>query len=522
MARTTGTTIVRAAVLLMALEGVEQVTGLVKQMVIAARFGTSAQMDAYVVATTIAGLVILWVTLPTNQVLIPMFRHDLARAGESRAWANVSVVFNNLAVLLIVIAVGAGLVAPHLVTLLAPGFEPDAHALATSLARVVAVSVVFVGAARVLSQIYFSYRRFFTPGIAGTANNAVLVLAFLAMAPALGIQGLALAVVAGAVAELAIQLPILWAKRRLYTARVDPRSPQMAEMGRLSLPLLLSTGGTEVARITDRVFASLLPAGSLTALSFAQRLNGLQADFVLRPLMRSSYPHFAQLSAERDFTGLSRHLFQYLRVMFFVTVPIAVGLMALSEEVVRLLFQRGAFDETSVRLTSQALLVYTLGFPATALSRILDRTFFTLKDTKTPTRIALLRLGLKVGLAGLLVRPLAHVGIALAESLSQLARLPVLLRALPADIRRQEIGRTLWSFARTIAVGGAMAAAMHLTARWLDGVVALPLEVAIVGLAGAAVFAGLAYPVLGDETRTILQAAGARRRPPASPAPEEP
>ena len=163
--------IAKAAGLLLVLQVFEQATGLMKQMVIAAQFGTSETMDGYLIATTIVGLILLWVGLPIRQTLIPMFRHDLAKRGERAAWANASVLFNNLLLVLIGIVLLGALIAPYLVSILAPGFDESALSLATSLARITMASVVFVGMGNVLSQIFFSYERFFRPGIVGSVNN---------------------------------------------------------------------------------------------------------------------------------------------------------------------------------------------------------------------------------------------------------------------------------------------------------------------------------------------------------------
>jgi putative peptidoglycan lipid II flippase len=507
--KSSGTRIVKATALLMALEGVEQVTALVKQAVIAAQFGTSQRMDAYVVATTVAGLTLMWVMGPINQVVLPMFRHEMARRGEGSAWARTSVLLNNLTVLLVALAGLTVLLAGPLVSLLAPGMDAAGQSLATSLTQIVVAATVFVGLGSVLGQVHFTYERFFTPGVAGTVDNLVLIGAFLFFASSWGIKGLAVSVVLGGLAELIIQLPILWKKRHLYRLRVDPRAPEMAEMGRLSLPLLFATGGTEVARITDRIFASLLPAGSLTALSYAQRLTSLQTELLSRPMMRSSFPHFARLSAEGDTRALSGHLFRYLRVMFFLTLPTTIAVMALSETVVRLLFQRGAFDETSVQLTSQALVAYTIGFPAVALGRILTRTFLTFKDTKTPTRLALLRIVIKVALAFALVGRLSHVGIALAESLSHILRLPLFFLALPRELRGRDAWLAWGSFGRTLIAGGAMAGAIWLVGSRVEGLVALPVEAAGLAALGLAVFGVTAMGLLRQEARDVLGGAAA-------------
>jgi putative peptidoglycan lipid II flippase len=497
--------IAKAAGVLVGLQVFEQITGIVKQAVIAAQFGTSARMDTYVVATTVVGLILLWIGLPIRQTLIPMFRHELARRGEQAAWGSIAVLLNTLAVGLVAIVVVAELLAPWIVALLAPGFDAGMIGMGTSLARITILSVVFMGLAELLAQILFSYERFARPGIVGSVNNLVVIGTLLAVGFAWGIHGLAVAVVLGALGQFLIQVPILWEKRRFYRWRVDLRDPNVAEMGRLSVPLLLSTSGTEVSRITDRIFASLLPRGSLSALAYAHRPMTVLFDFMIRPLQQATFPHFSRLTAEGDYATLSRQLFQYLRLIFFFALPVAVGFMVAGPVLVRVLFQRGSFDETSVALTSGALAFYALGFPAHAIMRVLRRTYFSMKDTWTPTKIALGCIGLKVLLSWFLIGPLAHLGIALAESLSQTANAVLLFVFLPREIKGHEGAKTLVSFGQTAAMGGVIALLLYVAKEAVDGRVSPPLELVSLAVVGAAVYATFALVFQGEASRSVLK-----------------
>jgi len=443
--------IVRASALLIGLQILKDVIGLMKQVVITSHFGTSDTMDGYFVANTLVAVILIWISRPLDRTIIPIFRYDLTQRGEQAAWANFSTLLINLVPVFIFVALIGWFSAPYLVALMAPGFEKGTGALATSLAQIIMASLVFGGIGHLLSQIFFSYKRFLLPGIVGGVDNVVVLLAFLALSGTYGIYGLATAVVLGAFCRFALQLSILWEKRQFYCAKVDPRHPGMLEMGKLSFPLLILAGGTEVARITDRIFASLLPAGSLSALALAHGLIDLPMKLCMGPLQKATFPHFTELSAKEKFQKLSRQLFHYLCVVLCLALPIAIGTMALAEPLVRVLYQRGAFDETSVRLTSQALFFYAIGFPAWATSRILARTFFGLKDTWTPSKIALLCMGLKIILAWVLIRPLAHMGIALAESLSEITKASLLFFFLPDQVKGDEGWNTVKSLGRTLA-----------------------------------------------------------------------
>lgn len=498
--------IVKAAGLLVVLRFLGQCAGLSKQMLVAAWFGISATMDSYVVATTIVGLILLWIGLPVHQTLVPMFRHDLAQRGERAAWANFSILINTLFLVIVAIVVVGELVTPYLVDILAPGFQGETEALAYSLTRITLVSVVFVGMGDVLSQISYSYERFFGPGVSKTVDNLVGIVVLVALGGIYGVHGLAVGVVVGAAFRSLFLIPLLWEKRQFYRFKVDLRHPQVAAMGKLSLPLLISTGGNEMARVTDRIFASLLPVGSLSALAFAHRPTTVLFEFLLQPLQLATFPHFTKLSAKQEFRTLSRQLFQYLRVIFFFTLPIAIGIMLTAEPLVRTLYQRGAFDETAVYLTSQAVFFYAIGVPAHGITRLFRSTFFGLKDTWTPTKVALGCTGLKILLAWILIGPLAHAGIALAESLCQIANALILFCVLPKEVKGQEGWNTIISFAQSLTGGIIMGAVVYLAKGSAEKLPSPALELGALVLLGVAVYGIIGLLSQGEASQTVLRA----------------
>ncbi|MGH7797291.1 MAG: murein biosynthesis integral membrane protein MurJ [Candidatus Binatia bacterium] len=511
--------IVQATGLLMALQVVEQVTGLLKQVLIAAAFGISATMDSYVVAISVVGLILLWVRLPVRETLIPLFRYNLARCGEETSWRHASIMLNNFSIALIFIVLAGEILAPYIVNIVALGFNEEGQSLATSLARITMPIVAFIGMGTLLAQMSYSYEKFFRPGIVGTVNNLIVLLALLTAGSMYGIHGLAIAVVIGAGCEFLFQLPLLWHKRKLYSFEVNLRHPEMLQMGKLSFPLLISTGGNELARITDRMFASLLSAGSLSALAFAHRPISVLVDFLINPLLQAVFPHFAKLSAEQDFATLSKELFYYLRGVLFFTLPAAIGTMLTAEAIVKAFYQRGAFDEAAVQLTSQALLCYAIGFPAVAIMRVLRRTFFGLKDTWTPTKIALLRIAIKIVLSWILIRYFAHAGIALAESLSLIANAVLLFCFLPKEIKRQEGARTLVAFAKTLGSCTIMGIIVYLTKGMLGVRVGPTVDLALVVFVGVAVYGLIASFLQAQTVGALLRVVtelGSKYRPRSS------
>jgi putative peptidoglycan lipid II flippase len=198
--------------------------------------------------------------------------------------------------------------------------------------------------------------------------------------------------------------------------------------------------------------------------------------------------------------------------VLYLCVPAGVGIAVLARPIVRLLFERGAFDDTSTLLTSQALACYVLGAPARYASIIFNRTFFSLKDTRTPARQGIARVVVKILLAALLVQPLAHVGIALAETLSHCTRVFQLFRALPEPLRRGQGRATLAALARFLAASATMAAGVHILSGSLHGFL---LALLALVLAGVGIY-GVLSLLLATEELPFLWKTLIRLRPKAA------
>jgi len=182
--------------------------------------------------------------------------------------------------------------------------------------------------------------------------------------------------------------------------------------------------------LVDRVLASGLTEGSISSLNFAARIIDLPSAIFTVSLVGAVYPAMAQLATEARSDDLRRTFGKSLRMLWLVIIPAAVGLVVLREPVVRLLFERGAFDTAATQMTTLALAFYAPLLIATAGSALVGRVYFAMQDTLTPLKIGLLSILLNVVLNLILVRYLAHGGLALATSLAATVKLLLLLLKL--------------------------------------------------------------------------------------------
>lgn len=456
--KSSGQKILRSTMLVMLLTLLGKATGLIRDVIVAAQFGTSWEMDAFFVAATIGSLMFIWIKSPIRVVLVPLFTEELTARGERSAWADASVLINTSMVLLFFL-VGAGwLLSPYLVWLVAPGFSEESRTLTVALTRLFMLSLIFLGIAKLLSALFHSYHRFGWPGSLSTVDNLVVILSLILLTAWLGVYGLVISVILGAVAQALFQIPILWNNRSYYSLRIDLKNPTLRRMARMSLPLFVGMGGTKLGKVTDRIFASLLQPGSLSALAYGHRLTYASLELFVDSLTTVLFPFFAKKAGAEDYKELGKKLFKSLRTMFWIVLPLSAGILLLHEPLVRLFYERGAFGEESVRLTGQAVSYYAIGLWAYSLSHVLSFAFYSWKDTRTPVTVGLIRLAINIVLSFALVGSMAHAGLALAESVSYMVKAGLLLFFLPSELKQAEYRGLFKSFGVTAAITAAMAA----------------------------------------------------------------
>jgi putative peptidoglycan lipid II flippase len=453
--RSSAQKILKSAALVAGLALLSKITGLVLDIIVAAQFGTSPEMDAFLVAATIASLLFVWLNNPIRVVFVPFFSQNLATQGERVAWQNASTLMNTSIILFFIIAVVGWLLSPYLVSLVAPGFSPEISILAADLTSLTMFNVVFLGLANILSGIFHSYERFGWPGIIKTVDNFVNMFLIIILVPFLGIYALALSTVLGALAQVLAQTPILWKFRSYYKPQVDLENPTLRRMAKVSLPLFIGASGTRLGKITDRIFASLLQPGSLSALAYGHRLTYTVFELFVDSLTTVLFPFFSRKAAVEGYEDFGKKLSKSLRMLFWIVFPVSIGMLLLYEPMIRLVYQRGAFDENSVHLTGQAVFFYAIGLWAYSLSNVLSFAFYSLQKTKVPVVIALVRLAIKILTSFILVGSMGHAGLALAESISFMVKAVLLFTFLPVELRRIEYRKVFASFGTTVVATGA-------------------------------------------------------------------
>jgi len=408
----------RSAFLIIMITLVSKVLGFTREMVIAAGFGASFSTDAYVVALTIPAVLFSSFSRAIQTAFIPVFNELLLKEGKERVFVFSSSVLNAVALSLSLTSMLAYFFMPQITSVMAPGFEGEAYCLTISLARIMLPVGMVWGIIGISNGILNSMKIFTVPAAVGIAYNFVIISSVLTLGRWWGIKGLALGTALGVVGQFLIQVPWLIKLGLRWRLRLELYHPSIQKLGVLMLPVLASSVVVQLNVVVDRLLASRLPEGSISALNFANRLNGVVLGVFVFAFVTVIFPALSKKAASGAFDQFKKILDQGLKIIVFLTAPATVIILTLKVPLIRVLFQRGAFDNHDTLMTATAFLFYGLGLVAFGLREIINVAFFALQDTRTPMIIGISCLALNMVLNIILVGPMAHGGLAFATSLS--------------------------------------------------------------------------------------------------------
>jgi putative peptidoglycan lipid II flippase len=370
----------------------------------------------------------------------------------------------------------AGVVAaPWIVQVIAPGFldSPSQAELTVRLTRLMFPYLMLVGLAALAMGALNTHGRFFAAALGPAIGNVGMIAGVLLLVRRVdpAVLSLAFGVLAGGLGHLLVQLPSLWRAGLLVAPSLELRHPAMGRVARLMLPAVFGLAAVQVTVFVNTLLASLLPAGSVSFLYYADRIMEFPLGVFGIALASASLPAMARQAAVGDTAGVLGTLNFSLRLAIFITVPATIGLVLLREPIIRVLIERGQFGPGDTVATGQALLWYAMGLVGYSTARIAAQVFYALGVPGTAVKLGMLSVVANVIAAVALMGPLAHGGLALASAIGAYLNVGLLLLAARARFGRLGGRALLHSVGRTTAASLPLAAWCALCiARWPVGV----------------------------------------------------
>jgi putative peptidoglycan lipid II flippase len=481
-----------------------RLVGFVRDIVLSAVLGSGAVADAFFVALKLPNFFRrLFAEGAFSAAFVPLFARELEAHGRDQALVFARQAHAALVAVLVPFSALLILGMPVVVALLAPGMrdDPPTFGLAVAFSRIGFPYLLFISLASLYGGVLNGIDRFAHVAATPILLNLALIGAVLGLTPLLPNSGYA-ASIGLAIAGLLqwLWLLIACARDGVNMTLVRPRwTERVARLVKLATPVAIGGGVQQISGMLDVVWASLLPVGTISALYYADRIAQLPLGVVGIAIGTALLPLLARQLRAGQLQSAMANQNRAIEFGLLFSLPAALALWLLADPIIRVLFERGRFGPDDTWRTAGALAAYAVGLPAFVLVKALTPGFFAREDTRTPLYIAVAAIASNIGLnlAFLYGTTLAHVGIALATSLSgwlNAAMLGAVLRRRRQWLPDQRLASRA---VRMVLATAGMAATLWLMQRLLAPQLAHANLVGVVVLLAICAVGALAYGLLG-------------------------
>ncbi|MGB8340083.1 MAG: murein biosynthesis integral membrane protein MurJ [Chthoniobacterales bacterium] len=518
---TKATTIVGLAVMC------SRVLGLIREMVIAALFGASRNMDAYLTAFRAPNMLRdLFAEGALSTAFVTTFSRRIATEGDRSAWRLASKVATLTLVFMSTITLLGIVFAPFVIDILAPGFPAEKAALTIQLTRIMFPFILLVSLAALVMGMLNAKDVFGIPALASSFFNIGSIVGGVALCYWLdpqpnwrhphfgerGLVGLAIGTLLGGLLQLLVQFPSASRVGFRFRFDFDWRDPGVRTILGLMAPATIAASAVQVNVAVNSGFASTLGNGPITWLNIAFRLMqlplgvfGVAVATVTLPLVSRS----AALGNTQEFRGALAHS---MRLVMLLTIPSAIGLIILAEPIIALIYQHGRFTAEATVQTAAALRFYALGLAGYAGVKVLAPAFYALDKRHLPMIVSLISIAVNFGLNWLFTfhLGLGHRGLALSTSFVAMTNFLLLYTMMRRHTGRLETGTMLATLGK-IALAGAVLAGICFFAQHIffpkptkGGELRLIAEVLLTIAVGAGAFFSCAYLLRVAEVEDVV------------------
>lgn len=493
-----------------------RILGLFRDIILAKFFGAGMVADAFYVAFRIPNLLRrLFAEGSLTIAFIPIFTQYLRQKSRGDALEMTRIVLTVLSLILTIITILGILFAPWIVRIQAWGFGGSGvkYDLTVLLTRITFPYIFLISLVALFMGVLNSLKHFAAPAAAPILLNIGIIGATIWISPHLSqpIIGTAIGVLIGGILQVLLQLPWLIKKGLTMVPRWMPSHPAVKRIGLLMLPAIFGSAIYQFNQFIGTLLASLLVEGSVSWLYYADRIVQFPLGVFAIAVGTAALPSLSKLAVEKDLYAFRDTLNHSMSITFFIAIPAMAGLIILREPIIRLFFERGAFDSFSTVMTSEALLWYSLGLWAVSGVRVIVPAFYALQDTKTPVKVAFISLVAYLFFSLAFMGRLRHGGLALALSLASVIQLCLLVFFLKQRIGDWNPMPVLISVSKNIIASLAMGLGIYLLhIRWLVPNMesnAVPLVVSATGviLMGVIIYFGMSYILGSQELSSILK-----------------
>lgn len=411
---------------------VSRLLGFLRDMIWAQAFGASAGFDAFIVAFRLPNFMRrLFAEGAFAQAFVPVLAEKQTKSSPEEVKTFIAHISGVLTIALIITVILGVCFAPLLIDIFAPGFSQHGyrHIYAVHMLRITMPYILFISLVALSGAVLNTFGNYGIPSFTPVLFNVCLILAAVFLGPAMHIPVFALSwgLLAAGIVQFFFQLPFLWQKKLLVTPRPSLKDPDVRKVLKLMVPALFGVSVAQISVMIDTIFASFLPAGSVTWLYFSERLMNFPLGVFGVGIATVILPYLSRGHVSQDHERYNNTFDWAMRLLLLIGIPSSIGLFVLAGPLIATLFGHGKFNTHDVLMTRQSLMTFAVGVQAFMMVKVLASAFYAKQNIKLPVKIAAFSMLCNMIFNTILIGPMAHAGLALATSISGIINAGLLL-----------------------------------------------------------------------------------------------
>ncbi len=429
-------TIVGAATIVGILSFVSRIVGLIRDRILAGKFGAGDVLDVYYAAFKVPDFLFsLIVVGALSASFIPLFTKQYKKFDKKQAWRFTNNVVSMLGVVMICFSVTLFIFIDPISSIIAPGFSEAKQLMVESMIKVMLIAQFILAISMVLGSVLQSLKRFFLYALAPILYNVGIILGAIFFVDKIGLIGLAWGVVLGAVLHLIVQVIGVFLSGYRYRWSFQLSDKSIATMLRMTGPRVLGIAVNQILFIILTMVATTMTIGSVTVFQFAYNIQFFPIGIIGISYAIAAFPAFSDHIAKKEIDKFKITFLSTVRQVLFFMIPITLLFLIFRAQIVRVVVGAGAFDWEATILTADTLAFFALTFIPQSLVYILARAFFALENTVTPLVAGFVASLVGIISAFLFKESFGVIGLSMAYSLAMIVNMILLWAPL-----RQKMG----------------------------------------------------------------------------------
>lgn len=445
----------RSGLLVMIITMVSRVLGLVRAGIIAYYFGASAITDAFFSAFKISNFFRqLLGEGALGSSFIPLYNEKVESEGEEKSREFIFSVINLLFVFSTIITILMIVFSNDIIAGIVSGFPDETKLIASRLLKIMSIYFIFISLSGMICAILNNFKQFAVPASTSIFFNLAIILASVYFGKIYGVDALAYGVVIGGLFQFLVVLPAFFKIVRGYSFKIDWKDPYLKRIFIMICPMLVGIVARQVNTIVDQMFASYLAAGGVSALENATRLYLLPVGVFGVSISTVIFPALSRAMTKNDIDGATDNLIKGLNILLFLIIPSTAVLTFYAPEVIKLTLAYGKFGDEAVKVTSQALIYYSLGLYFYTAIYLMTRAFYSVKNSSYPVKFSIVSIVVNIALNFMLINILEYRGLALSTSIAAGVNFFLLLSVFRKKYINFSLKKTWIFFFKTLLTTG--------------------------------------------------------------------